>query len=122
MGVAGDGFLIFRPQPRSDCFLDVGESLLFVLPLGHTSRQGRAFDNHPAIFRLVERHMKDHANILPVKCRRDESNGLVICKAPHQGIMTRTRNSRAGTCPLRNAGGSGSPCSRQDSTIFRARL
>jgi hypothetical protein len=43
-------------------------------------------------------------------------------QAPHQGIMTGTRNSRAGTCPSRNAGGSGSPCSRQDSTIFRARL
>ena len=43
-------------------------------------------------------------------------------KAPHQGIMTGTRNSRAGTCPSRKAAGNGSPCSRQDSTIFRARL
>ena len=43
-------------------------------------------------------------------------------QAAHQGIRTGTRNSRTGTCPLRNAGGRGSPCSRQDSTIFRARL
>src|ERR1700690_3982687 len=38
--VARDGLLIFRPEPRCDCFLDVGESFLFVLPLGHASGQG----------------------------------------------------------------------------------
>ena len=81
--VARNGLLIFRPEPRGDSFLDVGESLLFVFPLGNTPRQGRAFHNDPAIFRLVERHMKDHADILPVKRRGDETNGLVICQAPH---------------------------------------
>jgi hypothetical protein len=50
--------------------------------LGNTPRQGRAFDNDPAIFRFVERHMKDHANILPAKRSGDETNGLVICQAP----------------------------------------
>src|SRR5882762_1692149 len=75
MRVAGNGLLIFRPEPRGDRFLDVGESLLFVLPLRHASGQGRAFDNDPAIFRFVERHMKNHAAILPVKCRREETNG-----------------------------------------------
>ena len=33
MRVAGNGLLIFRPEPRGDRFLDVGESLLFVFPL-----------------------------------------------------------------------------------------
>src|ERR1700682_2202273 len=64
--VAGNGLLIFRPKPRGDSFLDVGESFLFVFPLRHTPGQGRAFDNDPTIFRLVERHMKDHADILPI--------------------------------------------------------
>jgi hypothetical protein len=75
MGVAGNGLLIFRPEPSGNSFLNVGESLLFVFPLGHTPRQGGAFHNDPAIFRLVERHMKDHADILPVKCRGEETNG-----------------------------------------------
>jgi hypothetical protein len=66
MGVPGNGLLIFRPKPGGDRFLDVGESHLFVFPLGHTSGQGGAFDNNPAIFRLVERHMKDHADMLPI--------------------------------------------------------
>jgi hypothetical protein len=34
--------------------------------LGHTTRQGGAFDYKPAIFRFVERHMKNHVDILPI--------------------------------------------------------
>src|SRR5258708_14671418 len=66
IGVAGNGLLIFRPEPCSNSFLDVGESLLFVLPLRYTSGQGRAFHDNPTIFRLIERHVKDHADILPI--------------------------------------------------------
>jgi hypothetical protein len=60
MWIARGGLLIFRPEPRGDRFLDVGESLLFVLPLRHTSGQGRAFDNDPAIFCLIKLDVKDH--------------------------------------------------------------
>src|SRR5260370_8298900 len=63
---ARSGLLIFRPEPCGDSFLDVGESLLFVLPLRHTSGQGRAFDNHPAIFRFVDRDMKNRVAIPPI--------------------------------------------------------
>jgi hypothetical protein len=34
--------------------------------LRHTSGQGRAFDDHPAIFGFVERYMEYHADILPL--------------------------------------------------------
>jgi hypothetical protein len=43
--------------------------------LRHASGQGRAFDYKPAIFRLVELHMKNHGDILPVKCGRVETKG-----------------------------------------------
>jgi hypothetical protein len=76
MWVAGSGLLIFRPEPGGDRFLNVGESFLLVFPLRHTSGQGRAFHNEPAIFRLVELNMEDHGDILPVKCRREESKRL----------------------------------------------
>src|ERR1700720_1307816 len=71
--VSGNGLLIFRPEPRSNRFLDVGESFLFVLPLRHAPGQGGAFNHKPAIFRLVERHMKNHGNILPVKYPLEEN-------------------------------------------------
>jgi hypothetical protein len=35
--VAGNGFLIFRPEPCVDCFFDVGENFLLVVPLRNTS-------------------------------------------------------------------------------------
>jgi len=79
--VAGIRLLILRPEPRGDRFLDVGESFLFVLPLGHASGQGGAFDNDPAIFRLVERHMKEHADILPIAAGCYHAGGFaVICR------------------------------------------
>jgi len=74
IGVAGDRFLIFRPEPRGDRFLDVGEGLLLVFPLRHASGQGRAFDHKPAIFRLFEFYMEDHTDILPVKRPRVEND------------------------------------------------
>jgi hypothetical protein len=64
MRVAGHGLLIFRSVPCGNSFLDVGESLLFVFPMRHASGQGRAFNYKPAIFRLVERHVKDRTDIL----------------------------------------------------------
>jgi hypothetical protein len=73
--VAGHGLQIFRPEPRGDRFLDVGECFLLVLSLRHTSGQGRAFDHKPTIFRLVELHMENHADILPVKCGREVTKG-----------------------------------------------
>src|SRR5271170_3009811 len=39
----------------------------------------------------------------------------------HYATDTGTRYSWSGCCLFRNIGGSGSPCSRQDSTILRAR-
>jgi hypothetical protein len=71
--VAGIGLLIFRPEPCGDRFLDVGECLLLVFPLRHTSGQGRTFNNKPAIFRLVEFYVEDHLDILPVKSGREET-------------------------------------------------
>jgi len=44
------GLLILGPQPGSDRFLDVDQSFLLVLPLGHTPGQGRALSNDPAVF------------------------------------------------------------------------
>jgi hypothetical protein len=73
--VAGHGLLIFRPEPCGDRFLDVGESFLLVLPLRNTTGQGRAFNNKPAIFRLVELHVEYHTDILPVKFFRKETKG-----------------------------------------------
>ena len=73
--VAGHGLLIFRPEPRGDRFLDVGECFLLVLPLRYTSGQGRAFDHKPTIFRLVELHMENHTDILPVKHDREVTKG-----------------------------------------------
>ena len=69
MSVAGNSLLIFRPKPCANGFLDVGECLLFVLPLIHRSWQGRSFDNDPAIFRRVERHMKNQGPILAIAAR-----------------------------------------------------
>ena len=65
VGVAGDGLLILRPEPRGDSFLDVGQCLLFVFPLRYTSRQSRAFGHNPAVFRVRECYMEDHAHMLP---------------------------------------------------------
>jgi hypothetical protein len=42
------------------------------------------------------------------------------CQPPHYGTATGTRNSCAVRCLFRKIGGSGSPFSRQDSTIFLA--
>jgi hypothetical protein len=81
MSIAGDGLLIFRPEPCDDSFLDVCKSLLFVLPLRHTSGQSRAFDHNPTIFRLVERYMKDHADMLPIATRVDNAGCFAaICR------------------------------------------
>jgi hypothetical protein len=78
---AGNGLLIFCPKPCGDSFLNIGESFFFVLPLGHASGQGGAFDNDPAIFRLVERHMKEHADILPIAAGCYHAGGFaVICR------------------------------------------
>src|SRR5216684_2024196 len=76
MCVAGNSLLIFRPEPRGDRFLDVGESLLFVFPLRHASGQRRAFDDNPTIFRLIERDVKDHADIVPTATRRYNAGWL----------------------------------------------
>jgi len=65
--IAGNGLLIFRPEPRGNRFLDIGESFLFVLTLGNTSGQRGAFHYKPAIFRFVERYVKNHKDILPAK-------------------------------------------------------
>ena len=80
MRVGGYGLLIFRPEPRADSFLDVGGSLLLVLSLGHTTRQSRAFDNNPAVVSLVERHVKDHADILPIAIDCHNAGGFAIIR------------------------------------------
>jgi len=93
--------------------------------LRHVARMMRD-RNFPSSLRMAPDLMTARARAVEAKSERAEaSRNFTVaksCHAPHQGIMTGTRNSRAGTCPLRNAAGSGSPCSRQDSTIFRARL
>src|SRR5579864_2380802 len=58
--------LILGPQPRGNRFLDVGQRLLLVLPLGDASGQGRTFGNNPAVLSFGERYVEDHAGILPI--------------------------------------------------------
>jgi hypothetical protein len=58
--VGGHGLVVFRPVPGCDGFLDVGESLLLVLTLRHTSGQCRAFGNYATIFCFVELDVKEH--------------------------------------------------------------
>ena len=93
--------------------------------LRHVARMMRD-RNFPSGFRMALDLMTACTRAVEAKSERTKAScNFTVAKsrqAPHQGIMTGTRNSRAGTCRSRNAAGSGSPCSRQDTTIFRARL
>jgi hypothetical protein len=53
--------------------------------LRHASGQGRAFDDGPAIFRFVERHMKDHADILPIAIGCHNAGGF-HCDLTRTGV------------------------------------
>ena len=115
----GCGFSSLRSTPRAK-FKDrlesaIGKGRIEVWKI-------RTLENHKGSPPVVPRLLKGSATRPKFKTKARPPAVTKSRKAAHQGIMTGTRNSRAGTCPLRNAGGSGSPCSRQDSTIFRARL
>jgi len=71
--VARHCFLILRPEPCGDRFLDIGESFQLIHPLGHAPGQGRAFDNEPAVFRFVERYVEYHVVILSIAASRDNA-------------------------------------------------
>ena len=81
--------------------------------------------NFPTRLRMAPNLVTARARAIKAKAKNAKTPGdFTISKsseAAHQGIMTGTRNSRVGAFPLRKTAGSGSPCSRQDSTILRAR-
>ena len=57
--------LVLGPKPRSDRFFDVLKGFFFVSALRDAPRQGRAFRDNPAIFRLFEGDMKNHISVSP---------------------------------------------------------
>src|SRR5215469_12120994 len=59
--------LIFCPEPRSNCFLDVLQSFLFSAALRNAARKRWALRDHPAIFGFVQRHMEYHACMLTTR-------------------------------------------------------
>ena len=64
--------LVFRPKPRNNRFLDVGEGFLLVVPLRDASGQCRALGHDPAAFRFGESHMKNHVLYCQRKARNRE--------------------------------------------------
>jgi len=82
LAVTGDGLLILRPEPCGDGFLDIGQCLLFGFPLRHASGQRRTFGHNPAVLRIGERYMEDHAHILASVPHRYNA-----CAAPRTKVM-----------------------------------
>src|SRR5271166_87685 len=56
--------LVFGPHPRCDRLTNVLKCLFFIASLRNTSGQSRTFHYDPAIFRLFERHVKQHQTLL----------------------------------------------------------
>lgn len=51
-------FLIFSPQPCSDCLADVVNGFLFVFTLRNTARKCGALDDDPTVFCNLESNVK----------------------------------------------------------------
>ena len=57
---ASGSLLVFGPEPRGDCLLDVAQGFLFALALGNAAGKRRALDDKPAVFSLFNHDVEYH--------------------------------------------------------------